>query len=685
MEKKKSKFRIFLFALFITVFSFGILGIAGYFTYNAIFKKIDNKLREEETVNPIDNNDDEKNEAENEKEKKQNNKNIVVELREKDKAIIFNRKESDGSESLNKNFVVGNLTFVEKPISIDSDNTPVYYLGSKGLTFLNNMFKKRAMFGPEINALKKVNINVETNLVSQDNTNGLYLPRRNEMYIFIKNIINNNRSLMTQSVEKRAEIIFGTLMHEYSHHIDNMYNKAIKKNDEYANNDLIEYDGDHDFKHFEINNKKFLNDFRINLNYHDDTNRNKFLRSKDDFYYDKNKIPVYKDFSSNDLFRAANVDISAEEKKRFEVLNSNKYFFNNNKYQSINFSSPANLKSIRYLFSFTELFPREMIKLSLGPNYWFYNPNKSLVENFFFFVKSNKELIFNAAGDDILKNLNVIRRNSLSLNNELVTFAPNWVFKDQIETFRSNIFNIKNNKYETPFENVGDQFHKGLFKAYIDLLGWGELISFTNYNLHNDKKDTLNFGGYFQLPTKILNDEKFSNLDKKIILVEKNNEGNFEELDFDMQDYNFIAKKKWNSIYRYYNKNQKQENYYNEDWIYPNLFKEGYEYVSYFIKDLNKNKIKQKFRNNKFDIRIWIDLNQDGKYDLNDKKNNEVISLLNDNEWNNSGDIFYQRYLNNKRKSTTFRRFYAPSIKYEWFKLNQDLIDKKYYYSIENY
>ncbi|WP_045433435.1 MYPU_1760 family metalloprotease [Metamycoplasma canadense] len=662
---KKRKFRLgtFLYSFFISFFSVAILGILLFFTIknsSSFFNRNEIEVKIDYGANDI-------------------KTDIIIKRNNIDNSLIFNPKNEKNSNVLDPSFKTGNLTFIENPIGFSKDKKPIYFLGVKGLIFLNEMFKQRAIYGPEINSLYSVNISDDNSTV---NAKGLYFPTKKVISIFTKEILENNVNLLEDYIEKRAEIIFGTLLHEYGHHIDNMYNKAVKKTDPFANLDLIEYNGDHDYYETEINNNKFLTEFRKNLNYYDDPDRNKFLRNHQDFYYDKDKIPVYKDFSANDLFRISNINISSEEKKKFLILDSGKYYFNNFKYQPIQFNEPTSLKSIKYLFSFTELFPREIIKLSLGPNQWFYNP-RNLFKNFFFFIKNNSyksPLIFNAAGDDILKNITVI-------NGEPTTFASNWVFKDQIEEFVSNKTeyliqnNIKIKRYVMPFKNVGNTLHKNLFKAYIDLIGWGQLISFANYNINNNQKNYLNFGGYFQIPKN----ENFKNLNKKIILVEKNNEKNKIELNFDFQNYNLIAKKKWNSVYHFLINNKKQPNYFDESWVYPNLFDKNFQYVSYFVKNINKNEIKSKLHNKQFDVRLWIDLNNNNKID-NEKDNKEIFSLLNDNHWNNSGKQFYEKYLNDKRNTTTYRKYNSNRFeKNEWFKLNKDKKENKYYYSLEDY
>ncbi|PZV99832.1 MYPU_1760 family metalloprotease [Metamycoplasma auris] len=685
-EKKSHRSKLFWFSFLLAIFSFGIIGVVAFLSYKHLrttYAKIDDSNY---------------------------NSHIVIEKSNKNE-LIFNRKEGK-----DHSYKIGNLTIIEKPYRT-KDNKNEYFLGELGMSLLNTMFKERALYGPEINYLKAIRINDTFNGDLDLNANGIYLPATQEIFIPIKSILQNN----IQSLEgyrdpnfkkfiiaKRVEYIFGTIMHEYTHHIDNTYNKTLKPKDELADDSLVSYSDPHNhgfgsdvsFK-VETNNKHFLKSFRTNLNYRDPKNdgeRNFYLRNQRDFYHKENEIPIYKEFSANDLFRLANYsNLSKEEKEKYELLNSNRYFFNNNKDVPISFANPTNLKQLRYLYSFVELIPRELIKLSLGPNYWFYKPQNAF-NNYFYFVKDNqKDLIFSAAGVDILKNI------SLSRNNKLITFAPNWVFKDQIEDF------ISNHKYDDPrlinkpFSDVGDQFQRGLFKSYIDLMGYRELISFANEgnNLFKDNKE-LNFGGYFQIKKDFLtkkdhnlNDlginfrfdkdefiEELNKLNPKLLLVEKNNNKNFLEVNFDFQSYNFLTKKKWNSIYGYHNKDFNKQNYHNEKWIYPN--NEEYEYISYFTKNVNKNEILNKFKDKEFDVKLWIDWNGDKEFNNNEK--NEVFSLLNDNFHNNLGKNFYKYSLENKRKTTTFRtNFLNSNFRYQWFKINLDDKTNKYYYSINDY
>ncbi|SYV90450.1 Uncharacterised protein, partial [Metamycoplasma alkalescens] len=114
-----------------------------------------------------------------------------------------------------------------------------------------------------------------------------------------------------------------------------------------------------------------------------------------------------------------------------------------------------------------------------------------------------------------------------------------------------------NQEFIKPFKDIKDQFHKGLFKAYIDLMGFGELISFANFNEENKKN--INFGGYFQIPKELFKFKKLNSqannkkqliknlnsLKPKLLLVEKENDKNYIELDLKFQKYNFITKKQW--------------------------------------------------------------------------------------------------------------------------------------------
>ncbi|ENY69195.1 Hypothetical protein MAU_1370 [Metamycoplasma auris 15026] len=692
-EKKQRHVSKFLWlSLLLAIFSFGILGGIGYLTYRFLkvtYAKIDDSNYES---------------------------HIVIEKNNKDE-LIFNRKEGQ-----NHSFKIGNLTIIEKPY-LTANNKKEYFLGELGMSLLNTMFKERALFGPEINYLKAIRINDTFNADLDLNANGIYLPATQEIYIPIRSLLQDNIQSLSRYrnndfkkfiIAKRVEYIFGTIMHEYTHHIDNSYNKVLKENDPLSDNSLVSYSDPHNHGFGrdvtvkkEINNKKFLTDFRNNLHYHEikDTEKNIYLRNSNDFNYIEKAIPVYKDFSANDLFKVANyANLTEEEKQRYKILNSNFYFFNNNKDIPIAFANPTNLKQLRYLYSFVELIPRELIKLSLGPNDWFYDP-RVLFNNYFYFLKDNhKDLVFSAAGVDILKNI------SISKSNELVTFAPNWVFKEQIENFVSNVKYEDPRLINKPFLNAGNKFQRGLFQSYIDLMGYRELISFANLNFKPFSLDNqLNFGGYFQIKKDFFDKpnldnknnlnlsnikpkfnraeflEKLNELNPKLLLVEKNNEKNYLEVTFDFQSFNFVTKKNWNSIYRYHNEEENKKNYHSEKWIYPN--NDDYQYVSYYTKNLDYSELTRKFKNKQFDIRLWIDKNNDNKFEKqNEDDEQEVFSLLNDNFQNNIGSNFYKFAANNQRKTTTFRsNFLNPSARYQWFKINEDKKENKYYYSIEDY
>ncbi|AZZ65678.1 hypothetical protein DMC14_002700 [Metamycoplasma phocicerebrale] len=667
--------KIFL-SIILIILTLGAISVGGYFAYKFLNSSINQKINNIGSDYYEESND---------------SSGAFKFFYDKDNNLIFNAKKTEKSGEIKSSFKYGNLTIMEKPVYTDG-NKKYYYLGEKGIQLLNTMFKKRALYGPEINALKSIKIGFPSKDNKNNSANGLYYPSLREIYIFTDGPLNNNLKLLNQPVAKRVEIIFGTIMHEYTHHIDNMYNKSIKETDEFSDNTLIEDNGDghehggnsHIIKKRQINNKKFLKEFRFNLNYHDIplAQKSKYIRRESDFEYIKGKIPVYKDFSSNDLFRFVNLDISEFEKENYNKMFDNKHYFNNNKNQEINFANPIESKSLKYLFSFAELIPRELVKLSLGPNSTFYvDKNYKSLENFLYFAKErndlfgNIEVIFSSTGDDILKTISKAKHKTTW--KDIWAYAPNWVFRKQIEEFVSNKWDNDNFEYEKPFKNVGDTRHKGLFKAYVDLMGWGQLISFAHYNINNDSGNSLNFGGYFQLPK---NNTEYQNKKMKLLLVSKDNNKKIIESNITLQKYNLITKKEWDSKYESSLPEGQQKNYWTEKWIYPELFKENFYYVSYIARNINKPNFNKIIGNNAFDIKLWIDLNNDGKYDLEDINQKEVFSLLNDDKFNNKGKNFFDKYVNDQRKTTTYKMYSYRDSLAEWFELKKDTNNKYYYY-----
>ncbi|MBN4089355.1 MYPU_1760 family metalloprotease [Mycoplasma enhydrae] len=685
MEPKRSRSivgKVFL-TLFITIITLIGISVGIYYGYKHISSL---------TQNNQNNQNSQKKEPDY-WEESEHRKGMIKIFKDEDEVIHFNDKKIKGKQAINPDFQYGNLSIKENPFIFkypDGKTEKFYFLGEEGITILNNMFIKRGIYGPEINALKNVYINFETQ--GSGNANGLYYTGKQEMYIFPKLFVENNAiQIKNTTVGKRVEMVFGTLMHEYAHHIDNIYNRSTKKNDIFANDDLVENELKDGHDHGgssngkRINNNKFINEFRANLNYHDinDSERYKYMRNKNDFEHSSNKIPVYKDISSNDLFRLVNLNISPYEKSQIESkLYDGKHYFTNNSRQKITYTAPVDKKSIDYLFSMAELFPRELIKLSLGPNGAFYDIRKP-EENFLYFkteIRNNGfKAHFSAIGDDALKTISFWKNTSDW--NYINAYAPNWVFKNQIEHFVSQQINHLSGEYIKPFQGVGDKFHKGLFKAYIDLMGWGQLISFAHYNLNNSNSNEINLGGYFQLPKQ---KNIYKNKEVALIFVAKNDPTNFIKNNIVLQDYNFIAKKQWNSIYDGWSKKNEQANYWTEKWIYGNLFKEDSEYVSYIARNINSTELNNKFKNKQFDVKLWIDFNDDKKYDLNDSS--EVFSLLNDNKYNNLGNNFLQKHNNDKRVISPYRHFGTKLLGqiYEKFELSKD-IDGKYYYTLLEY
>ncbi|HFC3009904.1 TPA: hypothetical protein ACFIQ8_002125, partial [Neisseria gonorrhoeae] len=169
-------------------------------------------------------------------------------------------------------------------------------------------------------------------------------------------------------MQKRVELVFNTLFHEYAHHIDNTYNRSIRENDEFANNDLsyklATPELNKIINKFNGNNNKFLTEFRKTLNYDGSIQNDEYLVNKELFNPKNKEIPVYSKFSQYDLFKLANLALTNKEVEKYNILNNKNFYFNNSTNNTVYYANSTNIDQIKYLFSFEELFARELVKLS---------------------------------------------------------------------------------------------------------------------------------------------------------------------------------------------------------------------------------------------------------------------------------------------------------------------------------
>lgn len=202
-------------------------------------------------------------------------------------------------------------------------------------------------------------------------------------------------------------MVLPTLVHEYTHHIANVYNNSGKKTD---NNYTTNY-----YYKLAENSFNFYKDILIK-NY---TNNTKFIDGIKKYLYNENyksyesylldaisNNSIFKNFSAYDLFNFANTkssNLSYADKLKWQNFENKEYYFNNpNPALSIRFASPITEDRIDYLYYIEELIAREFVKLTYTNSKTIYNPYSSLFENIAYFKKENGYFI-SSFGDDILK------------------------------------------------------------------------------------------------------------------------------------------------------------------------------------------------------------------------------------------------------------------------------------------
>ncbi|AXE61047.1 hypothetical protein DA803_03055 [[Mycoplasma] phocae] len=561
---------------------------------------------------------------------------------------LINSSENESLLVANKEYKFGNLSVIEYPVARDQEGNLIYFLNEEGIQRLNELFKKRVNFGPELNSLNTIYINKQIPFANVSNANGVYLPSEFSIYLFIDSIVKKDGTFTKWPVEQKVEMLLSVLAHEYTHHIDNVYNKSTKRSDPNANTDLVYKIGDEKRRelvtNIEANNNKFLTEFRTNLGYTENQN---FVRNRRDFHI-SNGTPIFREFSSYDLFKFSNLnyDSNLKDRIRFKTLGriESNYFFNNNDSNRVFFGKKTDPDKIRYLYSFEELVPRELLKLSYTANPKLYKNSNSYLNYLYFSGFGsrgfNSDVYLTAIGDDILKTIGFDATGENQSNFKI--FSNNWVFDPELKKYYT-----KDEEY--PYINIAGENSraKGLFKAYLDLMGYRQAISYIGSDTSKwteDRKDynNINFGGYLKINKNFLNNSIPNHKFSFVI-----NSANKDPLKIKLNptQYNFIAKKYWNQTYT-----EGKINNYTEKTIYPEN-QSNYEYVAYYSDSVGINEINKYIeKDGKLNIKIWIDQNDDNEID-----DNEISDILDKNNANDN----YQIWKQNARTITNYRQYMA--------------------------
>ncbi|WP_412031712.1 MYPU_1760 family metalloprotease [Metamycoplasma buccale] len=532
----------------------------------------------------------------------------------------------------------GKLTLVEYAYKKDAEGNPVYFLGKEGLKTLSEEFAKRASYGPEINSLKTVYINKPRKGVNENTLNGYYIPTDYELYLPIKHFFTRrlNHSWENEKIQNKVEMLLPTLIHEYMHHVANVYNSSNKKNDPYSDNSL-NYFLTNERKIIEnyTNNKEFLTNFRKYLGFTKPKNKNDYLTNPSLFSNIDGSKPIFKRWNTYDIFENANVTPNPD----FNDLDlSQNYNFNNNHETPIRFANYVTLSKLNYLYSFEELIPREYLKMSYAPKYIGYDG----FLNYVYFTNGDFNYV-TAIGDDILRSIggNLIKK----------LYSYNWVFDRELKNFKN-----ANGEYPYKIANEGINTRlKGLFKTYLNLYGYGQNISY----LENKENDIVNLGGYLNLT------EDDSKKKTSLLLTNLNDPTQVKEINLNVFKSNFIAKKQWD---------QKSS----EEFYYPDFVGLKKSMYAYYSNDFSLNDLKKFSKDSLIKAELWVDKNNNNKID-----SGEVMPITNQNS--------YLREQETKRTITNYRKHYDWNENFNkyWlensYQIKTTEKDSKYYLSFLKY
>ena len=567
---------------------------------------------------------------------------------------IYYNKKYDEKGNISRNYKYGNLSFVEYPYGKDSNGNYLYFLGKEGLKKFAEEFCKRANFGPEINEITNVYVNKYWENINDKNLNGFYNPNSREISLYIKNIIRDKNNRVKNwnniKIEYKIEMILPTLIHEYYHHVANVYNNSGSVKDKNYTQELYNKLANfNNYKNIDLinktytNNKKFLKQFMDALSYNKDFE--KYLANKDVFNENNS---LFKHFSTAELFRIANYEDPYDINK-LNNLNSNRYYFNNSKFNPLKFTEPINEGKITYLYSFEELIPRELMKMTYATSN-IINKRTYNFEGMLYFKKSNG-IFTSAYGEDILRNISLKKKNENhhNINENLQIASPNWVFDGELKKY------INQNK-EKIFSGLKENEKlKQLFKSFLYLFGYDLPISYFSFSkLNNYDFGTL--GGYLNFQKEYLNKKHylaFENIDTKEKYY----------LNINIIKSNFIAKKRWNSYIE------------EQNWTPSTLlkYKEKFTYISnpFHIKNFKK------LFNNKFNVYHWIDKNNDNNMDDDEK------TLLNNSESYENQNKIMRSIINTRKPFEIEQNIKALNNSYI-FRISRDS-SKEFSYSFNKY
>ncbi|PAF54946.1 MYPU_1760 family metalloprotease [Mycoplasmopsis agassizii] len=266
------------------------------------------------------------------------------------------------------------LVFQESKYGIKYVVFPVngkYYFDEKTILEFNDYLLKHLNYTSEILYISELIFN--TPFTKMEEAKGYYTTPDNRIYFETNDELSSDTKSLTTI--QRIENIFGTLQHEYIHHVDNVYLRSIK--DEKSDQVYKIYQNQRNYEKdlvtakrtdYQLYNKDFVNAFIKSLNYEFNALNNSY---KNENYNNPEFNFIGKYFSASELFLIANGNPESPEVEALvKKYGNNKYVFkteksnlNSVKGSNRNSNQEFTLTDIRYYYSLSELIAREFTKI----------------------------------------------------------------------------------------------------------------------------------------------------------------------------------------------------------------------------------------------------------------------------------------------------------------------------------
>ena len=468
---------------------------------------------------------------------------------------------------------------------IDYEYSSKNFLGTKGLKLLNEMIKEKLPYSSEVCALQSISFNNELALPdSVSSINGSYNSVTMEINIDTRDLMLKSAcldaSLITdEELQARVYYVYSVILHEYGHHIANIYASSIRYDDSQNYNQSIDAKqrlvckSTSSIDYYENVPSVFMTNWMSALNY---SNKNQNILSAF-------SASPYSKYTAKQYFEIFNVISNSDYSSLIKNYYTTFYVptFNYNSSGSPMYE--LSYSNLSYYYSFQELFTRELSMLNyLNPNYnFYYNYFGTLI------TPSN---VSNAPSIDVsLRNQAVNSSSGFNVNS---IYAADNIYGGTIQGINQNI-EVNNNSQD-------------LYNAYSEVMGYGKLIS----QIYMDDS------------------EQYSKVDGNYYVVNKLPSSSFNEIKiggFIHKNSNIKSLLLWKSDNDYTQINLHQINspglsgkssLFATTYAYTNN-----EYVSYISDEIDMSTIDFE----RTQIKYWDDENQDGII-----QSSEIKSINND-------------------------------------------------------